>query len=99
MLFPRVPAWRDFRNAHGMVVPVPAVTSLRAEAKLLSAAGLILLAIGFPLTLGLAIAAIGWGLVSPVLPIAFGAPPLMLGYLACHFASSRMVKAKALEEV
>jgi hypothetical protein len=34
---------------------------------------------------------------SPLLPIAAGAPPIMLGYLACHFASRRMVKAKALE--
>jgi hypothetical protein len=24
-------------------------------------------------------------------------PPILLGYLACHFASQRMVKAKALE--
>lgn len=35
--------------------------------------------------------------ISPVLPIAVGAPPLVLGYLACHFASRRMERAKDLE--
>ena len=82
-----------------MGVPVSSVTSLRAEARLLSLAGLILLVIGFPMTLGLAAFAIATGAISPILPIALGAPPLLLGYLACHFASARMVKAKTLEEV
>ncbi|WP_395646574.1 hypothetical protein [Terricaulis sp.] len=99
MRAPLVLAWRDFRIAGFMASAVSSVTSLRAEARLLSLAGLILLAIGFPMTLGLAAIAISTGAVSPILPIALGAPPLLLGYLACHFASARMVKAKTLEEV
>lgn len=62
-------------------------------------AGLILLVIGFPTTLALAALAISTGAISPVLPVALGAPPLLLGYLACHFASARMVKAKTIEDV
>ena len=72
---------------------------LRAEARLLTAAGLILLGLGFPLTLYLVAISLGPHGLSPVLPIAIGAPPIALGYIACHFASARMVKAKALEEV
>lgn len=72
--------------------------SLRAEARLLTTAGLILLAFGFPLTLLLVAQALTPDAqVSAVLPFAAGAPPIVLGYLACHFASQRMVKAKALE--
>lgn len=75
--------------------PTPAM--LRAEARLLTFAGLILLGIGFPLTIFLAAQALAPGGLSPILPIAMGAPPIILGYLACHFASQRMVKAKTLE--
>jgi hypothetical protein len=75
----------------------PTPTTLRAEARLLMIAGLILLGIGFPLTIVLAAQALSPEGLSPVLPIAAGAPPILLGYLACHFASQRMVKAKALE--
>ena len=71
---------------------------LRSEARLLTAAGLILLGLGFPLTLYLVAISLGPHGLSPVLPIAIGAPPIALGYIACHFASARMVKAKALEE-
>jgi hypothetical protein len=72
--------------------------SLRAEARLLTTAGLILLALGFPLTLLLVAQALSPGAHMPaMLPFAAGAPPIVLGYLACHFASQRMVKAKALE--
>ena len=71
--------------------------ALRAEAKLLTMAGLILLGVGFPATLILVAQALSPEGISPVLPAAIGAPPIMLGYLACHFASRRMVKAKALE--
>jgi hypothetical protein len=70
---------------------------LRAEARLLTFAGLILLGAGFPTTLALVALALTPGGLSPMLPIAAGAPPLVLGYLACHFASQRMVKAKTLE--
>ena len=75
--------------------PTPAM--LRAEARLLTFAGLILLGIGFPLTIFLAAQALAPGGLSPVFPIAAGLPPILLGYLACHFASQRMVKAKTLE--
>jgi hypothetical protein len=75
--------------------PTPA--TLRAEARLLTTAGLLLLGVGFPVTLLLVAHALGQGAGSPFLPAAVGAPPIMLGYLACHFASRRMVKAKALE--
>jgi hypothetical protein len=60
-------------------------------------AGLILLAIGFPATLVLVAFALAPDGISPVLPVAVGAPPIMLGYLACHFAAQRMVKARAIE--
>jgi hypothetical protein len=71
---------------------------LRAEARLLTLAGLILLGLGFPLTLYLVFQALAPQGLSPILPAAIGAPPIMLGYIACHFASLRMVKAKAIEE-
>lgn len=75
--------------------PNPAI--LRAEAKLLTVAGFFLLGLGFPLTLIMTAIALGSGESSPFVPAAVGAPPIMLGYLACHFASQRMVKAKAIE--
>jgi hypothetical protein len=71
--------------------------SLRAEASLLTTAGVILLAIGFPLTMVLAFSALSPDGVPPILPIAVGFPPLVLGYLACHFASRRLERAKELE--
>ena len=80
-----------------MFAPSPLVISLRAEARLLAAAGAILLLLGFPLTMSLALMALASDGVSPVLPAAAGGPPLLLGYLACHFASRRMERAKALE--
>lgn len=75
----------------------PDIASLRAEARVLTLAGLILLGLGFPLTLYLVSLSLGPHGLSPVLPLAIGAPPIMLGYIACHFASVRMVKANALE--
>jgi hypothetical protein len=75
----------------------PTAATLRAEARLLTIAGLILLAIGFPATLWLVAQALAEGGPPPFLPAAVGAPPIMLGYLACHFASQRMLKAKAIE--
>lgn len=75
----------------------PNPAALRAEARLLTVAGLILLGIGFPATLVLVAQSLAPEGGSPVLPAAIGAPPIMLGYIACHFASKRLVKAKALE--
>ena len=71
--------------------------TLRAEARLLATAGFVLLGLGFPVTLYLVAQALSHNGASPFVPAAVGAPPIMLGYLACHFASRRMVKAKALE--
>lgn len=71
--------------------------ALRAEARLLTLAGVILLGIGFPLTIILVAQAMTPNGLSPVVPAAIGAPPIMLGYIACSFASRRLVKAKALE--
>lgn len=75
----------------------PNSAALRSEARLLTIAGLILLATGFPVTLWLVAQSLAPNGISPVLPAAIGAPPLMLGYVACYFASKRLVKAKALE--
>jgi hypothetical protein len=75
----------------------PNPAALRSEARLLSVAGLILLGVGFPATLVLVAQSLAPGGISPVLPAAVGAPPIMLGYIACYFASKRLVKAKALE--
>jgi hypothetical protein len=75
----------------------PDPAALRAEARLLTLAGVILLGIGFPMTLILVAQALAPDGVSPMLPVAVGAPPIMLGYVACSFASQRLVKAKALE--
>lgn len=75
----------------------PNPAALRAEARLLTIAGLMLLGAGFPLTLIMVAIALGSGAEAPFLPAAIGAPPIMLGYLACHFASQRMLKAKAIE--
>jgi hypothetical protein len=71
--------------------------TLRAEARLLATAGLLVLGVAFPLTLLLVAEQLEETATSPFLPIAIGAPPIMLGYLACHFASRRIVKATMLE--
>lgn len=91
------PEWRDFRSAAFMAAHRPNAAALRAEARLLTIAGFFLLGVGFPLTLIMTALALGAGSGSPFVPAAIGAPPIMLGYLACHFASQRMVKAKAIE--
>ena len=75
----------------------PNPAALRAEARLLTIAGLFLLGAGFPVTLVMVAMALSAGSQSPLTPAFIGAPPIMLGYLACHFASHRMLKAKALE--
>ena len=75
-----------------------AIATLRAEARLLTLAGFILLVVGFPLTLWLALAALSPTGPSPIVPAAIGTPPLLLGYLACHFASRRLAKARELEQ-
>jgi hypothetical protein len=75
----------------------PNPATLRAEARLLTIAGLLLLGLGFPLTVVLVALALAPSGLPPILPLAVGAPPIMLGYLACRFASDRLVKARSLE--
>ncbi len=86
-----------FAPPWGMAAHRPNPAALRAEARLLTIAGFFLLGVGFPLTLIMTAIALGSGDNSPFVPAALGAPPIVLGYLACHFASQRMVKAKAIE--
>lgn len=75
----------------------PTAATLRAEARLLTIAGAMLLVIGFPLTIILVTHAMEPHGLSPVLPLAIGAPPILLGYLACRFASDRLVKARMID--
>lgn len=77
----------------------PNPATLRAEARLLTIAGLLLLGIGFPVTVILVVMALEPSGLSPIMPLAIGAPPIMLGYLACCFASDRLVKARSLDSV
>ena len=80
-----------------MAHPISHSATLKGEAKLLAVAGLLLLAIGLPATLFVALQVLHAQDLSPALPALIGGPPLLLGYLACHFASARMARAKALE--
>lgn len=73
-------------------------TNLRSEAGFFSTAGMILLGLGFPLTLALAAMAISPDGLSPAFPIMFGGPPVVLGYLACRYASWRLGQAKKIDE-
>lgn len=86
-----------FAAVSRMAASRPTVEALRAEARLLTTAGVLLLVLAFPATLWLVAQALGEEGGSPLVPVAVGAPPITLGYLACHFASLRMVKANALE--
>jgi hypothetical protein len=86
-----------FAALSAMAVQRPNPAALRAEARLLTIAGLLLLGVGFPVTLAMVAVALDSASGSPFAPAAVGAPPIMLGYLACHFASRRMQKAKAME--
>jgi len=70
----------------------PIASMLRAEGRLLTIAGLLLLAIGFPLTLILVALALSEEGGSPMLPLAIGAPPIGLplrGQPFCKGARSR----------
>ena len=89
--------WRGFRFAWAMDRNRTPAQLLRAEASVLTLAGVLLLAIGFPFTLMLVAMALTSETFSPMLPIAAGAPPIMLGYLACHFAARRLEKARAID--
>lgn len=71
--------------------------NLRAEARLVTAAGAILLVIGFALTLALAALAMPAQGVSPIWAFCLGGPPIALGWIACRYASSRLEKARLVE--
>jgi hypothetical protein len=61
-------------------------------------AGAILLGVGFVATIILVGRALSVeATASPALPIWVGGPPLVFGYLACHFATLRMQRARALD--
>lgn len=101
----RVRAWRDFRSVSFMSTLSHFATqstgvspqSLRDEARLLTLAGAMLIGMGFPLTMILVLFALSPEGLPPLLPIIVGAPPITLGYIACHYASARLARAKALE--
>lgn len=78
--------------------PTPAeeARALRAEARLMTMAGVILLAIGLPLSLILAALALA-GTIGALVPFWAGAPPIALGWAACILASRRLERAQALE--
>lgn len=80
----------ESRSAH--------LETMRGEARFMAAAGMILMGVALPLTLVFVALALAEPGMSPLLPIAVGAPPTMIGYLACHFASRRLAKVKALSE-
>ena len=70
--------------------------ALRAEARLLTTAGVLLMAIGLPLTMYLVALAISPEGISPLAPLTLGGGPVLMGYLTCHMASQRLARAKAL---
>ena len=80
----------------GTRYPVREAKALRAEARLLIIAGLILLAIGFPATLVLAAMALAPDGISPLIAILVGAPFIVAGWAACHYASGRLETAARL---
>lgn len=65
---------------------------------MLALAGFFLLAIGLPAAMALTALALWEESVPPALPALVAGPPILLGYLACHFASNRLVKARAADE-
>jgi hypothetical protein len=72
--------------------------TLRAEARILALAGAILLAIGLVCVLILVKRALSHEGGSALDPLLIAGPPLVLGYLSCHFATLRMQRAQVLEQ-
>lgn len=73
--------------------------NLRAEARLIAMAGFILLAIGFPTTLILVALSLSPDGISPLFALLAGGPPIALGWAACHYASTRLERAKERERL
>src|SRR5262245_38065804 len=74
------------------------IRNLRAEARLLTMAGVILLALGFPTTLVLAALAMEPDGLSPLLAAGIGTPLIAAGWTACAYASDRLSRAAKLTE-
>jgi hypothetical protein len=72
--------------------------TLRAEARIFAFAGAILLAIGLVCSVILVMRALSDVHIPPAFPLLIAGPPLVLGYLACHFATLRMLRARAMEK-
>lgn len=75
----------------------PMASIMRAEARVLSVAGMLLLAASFPFTLFMVSIALAAKSAAPWAPAVAGAPPLLLGYLMCHVAARRLVRARQLD--
>lgn len=93
--------WRRFRTASAMDTTTPDIRhahleALRGEARMLATAGYVLMAVALPLTLLFVALALSGRGGSPFLPIAAGAPPMMIGYMACHYATRRLARAAVL---
>lgn len=74
------------------------IRSLRAEAGLLTAAGAIMLGLGLPIVMVLALISVSPGSgVSPWLPPLAGGPLILVGYGICTYAAKRLAEAKKLE--
>jgi hypothetical protein len=74
------------------------IRSLRAEAGLLTLAGAIMLGLGLPITVVLALLAASPSAgLSPWVPPIAGGPLILLGYGICAYAAQRLAEAKKLE--
>lgn len=76
---------------------IPPSDTLRGEARILNIAGVLLLLASFPFTMLLVARALSGGIPS-MLPLAAGAPFILLGYLLCSFAARRHLQARKLDQ-
>ena len=90
-------AWREFRTTLHMATQTHIASVLRAEARLMSVAGMLLLAAAFPFTLYLAVLALVGDHVSALTPLVAGAPPILLGYCVCHRGAYQLQRARKLD--
>jgi hypothetical protein len=88
---------REDREAH-MRDTIKDAGMLRDEARFALAFAAILLAIGFALALGFAVAALNGDPAPRVLrAVLFGGPPILAGWIACRYAAWRLEEAIAVE--
>lgn len=76
--------------------PALAAERLRAEARIVTMAGVILLAIGLPLALILAALALG-PRGDALAPVIWAGPLILMGWGACQYGARRLEQAQALE--